>query len=147
MVKGLESNLHHSLYDAASVDLHMTDSTLSLPCSLFISLVISWSFALGCAIAVVLLKHKDQLANVFKRFREWCGFQTEVAPIEKVDCDVCGIVKCNRHLAAPNREPWRGLFIDKELDDAVDSVSWSFGRGLFRNFLNFSKINSFTRKS
>lgn len=39
-----------------------------------------------------------------------------------VDCDICGIIKCNRHLTAPDREPWRRLFITHELDGALASV-------------------------
>lgn len=93
--------------------------------SLFISLVVSFSFAAGCALAVVLLKHKDSLATLFNKARDYFGVKNDIK-VEKEDCDVCGVVRCNRHLTAPNREPWRGLFISQELDEAVDSVNYFF---------------------
>lgn len=43
-----------------------------------------------------------------------------------IDCDICGVIKCNRHLTAPDREPWRRLFITPELDDALTKVSVRF---------------------
>lgn len=36
------------------------------------------------------------------------------------DCDICGEKKCSRHLNVPS---WKGLFVDRGLDEAVDSVS------------------------
>lgn len=35
---------------------------------------------------------------------------------------MCGIENCGRHIKAASREPWKGLFVDKELDAAVTSV-------------------------
>lgn len=105
-----------------SLPIHLIDSLSSSISSVFVGLVISFSFAAGCALTVVLLNHKASVANAFHKFGPLFGWTPKTVAVSE-DCDVCGVIKCSRHLAAPNREPWRGLFITKELDDALDSVS------------------------
>lgn len=87
-------------------------------------LVLCFSFVTGCALAVTLLRHRKWLTFLIakaKRYFVLGGGEENLS----IGCDVCGASKCNRHGKAPNREPWRGLFVDPELDSAVDSVSRS----------------------
>lgn len=108
--------------------------------SFILGLIISFAFASGCAVVIVALQHKQGLASKLQRFYEYAGIKVDcdVKLAKKIDCDICGVIKCNRHLSTPNREPWRGLFIIKELDDALASVSvfWS-------SFYNFSSLFDF----
>lgn len=90
--------------------------------SIFLGLVISFSFSAGCAIVIVALQHKQTLSVKLQKISEYLGLR-QGPKKQPIDCDVCGIVKCNRHISAPNREPWRGLFITRELNDALDSVN------------------------
>ena len=44
----------------------------------------------------------------------------------KVYCGVCGSGKCNRHRPGPTsyaRQPWIGLEVPDEIDEAVEDVS------------------------
>lgn len=90
--------------------------------SIFFGLIISFSFAAGCTAVIVALQHKSSISHTFQKVQKYLGLKQE-PKIELVDCDICGIIKCNRHLTAPDREPWRRLFITRELDDALASVS------------------------
>lgn len=56
--------------------------------------------------------------------QKYLGLNQE-AKVKPVDCDICNVIKCTRHLTAPDREPWRRLFITRELDDALAEVSLS----------------------
>lgn len=103
-------------------NIYILTHKLSFSYSLFLGLVISFSFSAGCTLCVVALQHKQGLRTTAQKFYEYLGFKPKQKK-EKVDCDVCGVIKCNRHLTAPNREPWRGLFITRELDNALASVS------------------------
>lgn len=85
-------------------------------------MAISFSFAAGFTAVIVALQHRQGLKSTIRKIYEYAGLNTDLK-VETIDCDVCGVVKCNRHLTAPNREPWRGLFITKELNDALASVS------------------------
>lgn len=88
-----------------------------------LGLIISLAFASGGATVIVALQHKQGLASKLQKLYEYAGIIPEVV-VKTIDCNVCGIIKCNRHLSTTNREPWRGLFITKELDDALASVSF-----------------------
>lgn len=90
--------------------------------SLILGLIISFAFASGCAVVIVALQHKQGLTSKLQRLYEYAGITAELED-KTIDCDICGVIKCNRHLSTPNREQWRGLFIIKELDDALASVS------------------------
>lgn len=96
------------------------------PCySVFLGYVIFSSFVTGCAVVIVALQQKHNLSLTFHRINEHLGLIAE-PKVQPTDCNVCGQVKCNRHSAAPNREPWRGLFITRGLDTALDSVREAF---------------------
>lgn len=95
----------------------------------------SFSFAAGCALCIIALQHKQSLTLKLQKFYEYLGWKQKNKEVV-VDCDVCGVIKCNRHLQAPNREPWRGLFISRELDDALASVNKSYFKVFFQTFLN-----------
>jgi len=44
----------------------------------------------------------------------------------KAYCGVCGSGKCNRHRPGPSsyaRQPWIGLEVPDEIDEAVEDVS------------------------
>lgn len=44
----------------------------------------------------------------------------------KAWCGVCGSGKCNRHRAGPSshtRQPWIGLEVPDEIDEAIEDVS------------------------
>ena len=69
----------------------------------------------------------------------------EKVQVVSSECDLCGVAKCKRHQVVPEREPWKGLLIDNDLDKAIDSVR-------FVNFFSISiyLINllfSFTQRS
>lgn len=108
--------------------------------SLILGLMISFSFATGCAVSVVLLEHKDSVSFVILKARDLFGIRqrTEIATN---DCEVCGIVKCSRHLAAPNREPWRSMFITKELDDALGSLYTNILNGFVESWFSLLSKN------
>lgn len=89
--------------------------------SVFLGYVIFSSFVTGCAVVIVALQQKHNLLQTFHRINEHLGLIAE-PKVQPTDCNVCGQVKCNRHSAAPNREPWRGLCITRGLDTALDSV-------------------------
>lgn len=90
--------------------------------SIFFGLIISFSFAAGCTAIIVALQHKSSISSTFQTVQKYLGLKQE-PKADPIDCDICGIIKCNRHLTAPDREPWRRLFITRELDDALASVS------------------------
>lgn len=90
--------------------------------SIFFGLIISFSFAAGCTAIIIALQHKSSISHTFQKVQKYLCLK-EDPKIKPVDCDICGIIKCNRHLTAPDREPWRRLFITRELDDALSSVS------------------------
>lgn len=90
--------------------------------SILPAVIISFAFTTGFSVAIIALKHRQYLAFTLRKVIEYAGLRPEIKT-KQIDCDVCGAVKCNRHLSTPNREPWRGLFIIKELDDALASVS------------------------
>lgn len=92
--------------------------------SVITGLVLSFSFVSGGTLAVALLRHRKWLTFLISRAKRYFvlgGGEENLL----IGCDVCGASKCNRHGKAPNREPWRGLFVDPELDSAVESVSRS----------------------
>lgn len=89
--------------------------------SVLLGYVIFSSFVTGCAVVIVALQQKRNLSLTFHRINEHLGLIAETKS-QPIDCNVCGRVKCNRHLVTPNREPWRGLFITRGLDTALDSV-------------------------
>lgn len=89
--------------------------------SIFFGLIISFSFAAGCSAIIVALQHKSSISHTFQKVQKYLGLKQDLK-IKPIDCDICGIIKCNRHLTAPDREPWRRLFISYELDDALANV-------------------------
>lgn len=92
--------------------------------SVIIGLILCLSFAFGCALSLALLKHKKWLSLIIVKVKKYSVFGG-VDECASTDCDVCGASKCNRHGIAPNREPWKGIFVDANLDRAVESVSCS----------------------
>lgn len=108
--------------------------------SLILGLMISFSFAIGCAVTVVLLEHKESVSFVILRARDIIGIRQQTKTASN-DCTVCGIVKCNRHLTAPNREPWRSMFISKELDDALDSLYTNILNGFVESWFSLLSRN------
>lgn len=92
--------------------------------SIFFGLIISFSFAAGCTLIIVALQRRTKIAQTVQNVQRYLGLKHE-PKAKPVDCDICGIIKCNRHLSAPDREPWRRLFITRELDDALARVSWN----------------------
>lgn len=108
--------------------------------SLILGLMISFSFATGCAVTVVLLEHKQSVSFVILRARDLIGIRQRTENATN-DCEVCGVVKCNRHLAAPNREPWRSLFVSKELDDALDSLYTNILNGFVESWFSLLSKN------
>lgn len=89
---------------------------------MIIGLILILSFVFGCALSLALLKHKKWLSLIIVKVKKYLVFGggDECA---STGCDVCGASKCNRHGKAPNREPWKGVFVDANLDSAVESVS------------------------
>lgn len=66
-------------------------------------------------------------------------------------CNVCGDQNCDREKVVHVQKPWAGLNVPKEIDAAVESVSWSFEIGkipcrfcpddeFFRFFPNFQLL-------
>lgn len=112
-------------------------------------MIISFAFTSGCAVVIVALQNKQGLASKLQRLYEYTGITAEVAA-KTIDCDVCGVIKCNRHLSTPNREQWHGIFINKELDDALASVSVDLSHiynKFFFPIFGFTEYNfSFIRK-
>lgn len=107
--------------------------------SIFLGFIVILSFVGGCAVVIVVLQQEKSLSSTFHRIYEHFGLIAEPKG-QPNDCNVCGLVKCNRHLAAPNREPWRGLFISQGLDSALDSVrNTSFSRGKLSGQANSTK--------
>ncbi|XP_031628078.1 sorting nexin-14-like [Contarinia nasturtii] len=104
-----------------SVVILLFSCVLSVHLSIFFGLIISFSFAAGCTSIIVALQHKASIANYFQKVQKYLGLKQE--PKSKpIDCDICGIIKCNRHLTViPDREPWRRLFISNELNEALAS--------------------------
>lgn len=101
--------------------INANEIPIDLYFSIFFGLIISFSFAAGCTCIIVALQHKSSIANYFQKVQKYLGLKQE--PKSKpVDCDICGIIKCNRHLTVPDREPWRRLFISNELNEALASV-------------------------
>lgn len=96
--------------------------SISFAFSIFFGLIISFSFAAGCATLIVALQHKSWILQTVQRIQKHLGLKND--PKDRpIDCDICGVIKCNRHLTTPDREPWRRLFITPELDDALAKVS------------------------
>lgn len=60
------------------------------------------------------------------------------------DCDICGEKKCSRHLNIPS---WKSLFVDRGLDEAVDSVSKSMFLTMSFYVISFVFIQFYTRIS
>lgn len=89
-----------------------------------------------------MLNHQQSVSKILEYAKEWLGYRQTVRLEEVVlhtktnrfdfmlslqegsqnqlDCDICGEKKCSRHLNIPS---WKGLFVDRGLDEAVDSVN------------------------
>lgn len=89
--------------------------------SVIIGLILCFSFVIGCALSLALLKHKKWLSVIILRVKKYSVFGG-AEEHASTGCDVCGASKCNRHGKTLNREPWKGIFVDQDLDSAVESV-------------------------
>lgn len=89
---------------------------------MIIGLILCLSFVIGCALSLALLKHKKWLSVIILKAKKYLVFGG-AEENASIGCDVCGASKCNRHGKTLNREPWKGIFVDRSLDEAVESVS------------------------
>lgn len=106
--------------------------------SIFFGLIISFSYAAGCTAIIVALQHKASISQTVQKLQKYLGLKQE-PKVKPIDCDICNIIKCTRHLTAPDREPWRRLFITRELDDALAVVCVLHGNYLKLCIVNVKK--------
>lgn len=108
--------------------------------SIILGLIITFSFATGCIVTIVLLQHRQSVILYVEQCIDWLGLRKTVETPPD-DCEICGIIKCNRHMTAPNREPWRSVFVSRELDKAVESLYTNILNGFVASWFSLLSRN------
>ncbi|XP_030031043.2 uncharacterized protein LOC115447893 [Manduca sexta] len=90
--------------------------------------IIAFSYVLGCLACYYGLNSNILRNYVCKLKCHLFGETTEDvqdAPVK--GCVTCGSKECNRHDASNGTEPWTGLQIHKQLDQAIEDVDPGMG--------------------
>ncbi|XP_055383608.1 sorting nexin-14-like [Condylostylus longicornis] len=81
------------------------------------------SFATGCAVAVALIVKKENIKKFVLKLKQIYQQSQPKLDGTKNSCDICKAKDCKRHITQQKtqREPWSEIYIDSNLDAAIES--------------------------
>ncbi|KAF7270619.1 hypothetical protein GWI33_016415 [Rhynchophorus ferrugineus] len=98
----------------------LISSTLFLLLSYVSGLVILLCYVLGYVAALCLIHYQSYADCYMEKFVNLYSLRYTIKQKLKVSCSVCDDLTCQRHQSTKNVTPWKGIVINKELNEAIE---------------------------
>ncbi|GLV46764.1 hypothetical protein CBL_13537 [Carabus blaptoides fortunei] len=100
--------------------------------SIFSSIVIIASYFCGCVVSFCLIKYRIKVGFCLQRLTNLYHGHITPKKTHNKACTICENLHCNRHKNATLKEPWKGILINKDLNQAVEA----FFNKILENFVS-----------
>lgn len=91
--------------------------------SIFSSFIIIVSYICGIIVSFFLIKYRYEVGFCLQRVARLYHGHVTPKKKHKKSCNICDNSNCERHKNEPRKEPWKHLFINKDLNNAIENVS------------------------